>query len=76
MAKTQYPEFDGFKGSKYPGTLAPRQIAVTARDRGHFDQEKTNLLPAKAIEKDENIIHFNSAIQIFLTPATPTPTPT
>ena len=40
LAKTQYPEFDGLKGCKYPGTLAPRQIAVTARERGHFDQEK------------------------------------
>ena len=73
LAKTQYPEFDGFKGCKYPGTVAPRQIAFTARECGHFDREKINLLPPKVIDKDENIIHFNSAVQIFLTPATPTP---
>ena len=73
LAKTQYPEFDGFKGCKFPGTLAPREIAFTARETGHFEQEKTNFLPPKSIDKGVNIIHFNSAIQIYLTPATPTP---
>ena len=76
LAKIQYPEFDGFKGCKYPGTPSPRQIAFTARESGPFDQEKKIFLTPKSIDKDENIIHFNSAIQIFLTPATPTPNPT
>ena len=74
LAKTHYPEFDGLKGCKYPETPAPRQIAFTARESVHFDQKKTIFLRPKSIDNDENIIHFNSAIQIFLTPATPTPT--
>ena len=73
LAKIQYPEFDGFKGCKYPGTPSPRQIAFTARESGPFYQEKINFLTPKSINKDDKIIHFNSAIQILLTPATPTP---
>ena len=72
LAKTHYPEFDGFKGCKYPGTPAPRQIAFTARESGHFDQDKTIVQTPKSIDRDEKIIHFKSAIQILLTPATPT----
>ena len=73
LAKTHYPEFDGLKGCKYPGTPAPRQLGFTARESGHVDQDKTIVLTPKSIDKDEKIIHFKSAIQIFLTPATPTP---
>ena len=74
-AKIYYPEFDGFKGCKYPGTPSPRQIAFTARGSGPFDKEKINFPTPNSIDKDENIIHFNSAIQILLTPASPAPIP-
>ena len=72
LAKTEYPEFEGLKGCKYPGTPAPRQIVFTPRDSVPSDLEKINFKSPDKSEKDDYTTHYNSAIQIILTPASPT----
>ena len=71
LAKKHYPEFDGLKGYKYPSTPAPREVAFTARESVPFDQNQLIFKTPGKFEKEENIIHYNSAIQIILTPASP-----
>ena len=71
VAKKHYPEFNGLKGSRYPYTPAPRKVAFTARESLPFDQKQVIFKTPDKFEKEKNIVHYNSAIRITLTPASP-----
>ena len=71
LAKAEYPEFGGLKACKYPGTPAPRQIVFTPRESVPLDHEKIKFKSPDKPEKDDYTTHYNSAIQIILTPASP-----
>ena len=71
LAKEHYPEFNGLKGCKYPSTPAPRKIVFTARESVPFDQKQVIFKTPDKFEIEKNIIHYSSAIQITLTPASP-----
>ena len=68
LAKTRYPEFDGLKGCRYPGTPSPRQLAFTPRQSVPSAEKKKSFITPNRFEKDENIV---AAVQIFVTPASP-----
>ena len=70
-AKSRFPEFDGWKGCKYPGTPVPRRQVFTARRNVSQAEEELDLKKLLNPDKSRPAWTEGEAHIIYVTPSTP-----